>query len=71
MAEILPVDDADRRLIQAAFELDKAVYEVVYETRNRPDWVGIPLGAIAVLAAATPGPTGPHQPDPSQTEELA
>ena len=37
-----------------AYEADKAIYEVVYETRNRPDWVGIPLGAVATLAGAPP-----------------
>ncbi|MEP6798428.1 MAG: hypothetical protein ABI890_09780, partial [Lapillicoccus sp.] len=32
--------------IVRALELDKALYEVVYEARNRPTWLGIPTTAI-------------------------
>ena len=34
-----------------AYITDKAVYEVVYETRNRPTWVDIPLGALRSLTS--------------------
>jgi len=41
---------AARRVLLDAYVADKAVYEVVYEKRNRPAWVSIPLAAVAEVA---------------------
>ncbi|STC68587.1 hypothetical protein [Corynebacterium pilosum] len=41
--------DADASALLAAYIVDKAAYEVVYEANNRPDWVHIPLKAITEL----------------------
>jgi maltokinase len=45
---------ADEEVLLAAYEADKAIYECVYEARNRPDWVRIPLSAVARLAGGAP-----------------
>lgn len=55
--------DPDRAALDA-YVLDKAIYEVMYETRNRPHWVHIPLGAVHEVArrtALSPTPNTPKE----------
>ncbi|MEZ3161817.1 phosphotransferase [Microbacterium sp. BWT-B31] len=48
-AAVSGVDLDAQRTLLAALEIDKAVYEAIYESRNRPTWVSIPLRAITRL----------------------
>jgi maltose alpha-D-glucosyltransferase/alpha-amylase len=42
----VPNDDEAFARALAAWELDKALYEVAYEARNRPDWLELPLRSL-------------------------
>jgi maltokinase len=53
-ANAAAVDLGAHANLLAAYELDKAVYEVRYETRNRPHLVELPLSAVRRLTAGTP-----------------
>ena len=46
---LLPRSPEVLRRACAAFELEKACYELRYELNNRPDWISIPLAGISRL----------------------
>lgn len=49
-APLLPASSEALERALLALETEKALYELTYELGNRPDWVSIPLGALARLA---------------------
>ncbi|MGW0629348.1 maltokinase N-terminal cap-like domain-containing protein [Streptomyces sp. NPDC002758] len=59
-AETAGSDPRADPVLLRAYETDKAVYEVVYEARHRPDWLAVPLSAVRRLAITSPSPRRPH-----------
>lgn len=45
----LPDNAADTQKLLDLFVLEKALYEVIYEVANRPDWLAIPMNGLARL----------------------
>jgi len=49
-AEVAGADPRQQSVLLSAFLADKVIYETLYEARNRPTWLRIPLAAAAQLA---------------------
>jgi maltokinase len=54
--QVLMPDQGSAPAVLAAYELDKALYELDYEQAHRPDWVPIPLDALDRLIYGTRAP---------------
>ncbi|MGW4044971.1 maltokinase N-terminal cap-like domain-containing protein [Streptomyces sp. NPDC004721] len=50
-AEVSGSDPRTDPVLLRAYETDKAIYEVLYEARHRPDWLPVPMSAVHRLAA--------------------
>nr|WP_141631206.1 1,4-alpha-glucan branching protein GlgB [Mobilicoccus pelagius] len=66
--------DPSREPLLRALELDKALYEVTYEARNRSSWVDIPAAAVTTLcenaaSAGSPDPVGPTNDAPQHEND--
>lgn len=51
VATLWPELETERSWLLSLHEAEKAFYELRYELRHRPDWMGIPLGGLLALSA--------------------
>ena len=47
----LPANRAEIRVLLDAYLFEKALYEILYELNNRPNWVRIPIRGVLELLA--------------------
>ncbi len=47
--QLLPAGEQATNQLLSLFEMEKALYELRYELDNRPDWLAVPVAAIARL----------------------
>jgi trehalose synthase-fused probable maltokinase len=66
---LLPSADSDVQALLTMFSLEKALYELCYELSHRPDWVTVPLRAVATQLGVEElhGPAGHTSPAQSPT----
>ena len=69
-ASFLPADRGHVARLLDALTLDKALYELLYELNNRPDWVRIPLQGIVALVEPSPTPAEGPRPEPPKAAAL-
>ncbi|GHF61452.1 maltokinase N-terminal cap-like domain-containing protein [Streptomyces griseosporeus] len=50
--EVSGADPRTEPVLLRAFETDKAIYEVLYEARHRPDWLPVPMAAVERYATS-------------------
>lgn len=59
-----PEDPHEADRLVELFKLDKALYELAYEADHRPDWIDVPLAAVAARASGPVPPAACVDPRP-------
>lgn len=68
-ARVAGADPREHAVLLRAYELDKALYEAVYEAHNRPTWLDIPLSAVRRLCGMPTASTHARPEDVDSEED--